>query len=429
MVLKTKKDERGTVLEQMSAINKSASEEKRSLNEQEQKQWDELTVRLDVLDKEIARLEKAAEIEARMAGAAGVRSGEGPEQKELKKFSLVKFINEAGQRKLTGFEAEMHQEAEKEARENGFAIKNYGVPSIIMENRNTVTGGTQPADGSQIVKDEASSMIGLLKNAQVLRALGARFLTGLKGNLPFDRLTQGATSSWATENATLATSKLQFSGAEMTPHRLGTLATPSKQLLIQSSYDVEQMLRQELMESIAIAVDLAGINGSGAANQPTGVLNTAGIGDVAIGTNGGVPTRSHIVQLEGKVDIQNALMGNLKYAFNGKVKNQLKETLLDAGSGRFVLESNSELNGYGYVNSNAIPSNLTKGTSAGNCSAILFGNWSDLIVGQWGGLDVMVDPYTLAAEGKYRVIVDSFWDVFVRRVQSFAAIKDATTTL
>jgi HK97 family phage major capsid protein len=433
--LKALKDERGEVLETLQNIDAEASKAKRSLTEEEQTQWDEADARLAELDKEIARAEKAEQINARLAATAGQKLNEDTsEKKELKQFSLIRFIRGAADHNLQGFEKEMHQEAEKEAREMGFDIKNYGIPSRVMGvNRdNTVTGGTQPADGAQLVKKDERGMIDILKDAQVLRSLGATFLTGLKGNVSFDELTQTATSTWKSENAVLDKSQLKFSGREMSPKRLGTLATPSKQLLIQSSYDVEMMLRREIMESVAIAVDRAGINGSGAANEPLGLLNTAGIGSVAIGTLGGAPDYKHIVGLENAVEIENALEGNLKFLSNPKVRAKLKLTKLDAGSGQFLMPSRNELIGYDFVASNGIPSNLTKTdgtTTATDLSAILFGNWSDLLIGQWGGLDILADPYTLADTGKIRIIVDSFWDVFVRRAVSFAAIKDADTTL
>jgi HK97 family phage major capsid protein len=342
---------------------------------------------------------------------------------------LIKAVRGLVNGKVEGFELEMHQEAEKEAREHGVEIKNFGIPSIVLEGRaNSVTQGTQPADGAQLVKNEEQGMITLLKDALVTRALGARYISNLRGNVNFDKITQGATSTWQTEVSELGESTLKFASAAMAPKRLGTYSVVSKQLLAQSSYDIEQMIRQELMESIAVAVDNAAIKGSGTGNEPTGILNTSGIGAVAIGANGGDPTYNHIVGLEGAVDAQNALLANLAYLINTKTKAKLKTTKIDAGSGQFVLPAGADLNGYKFVSSNMVPSNLTKGTGT-DLSAILFGNWSDLIIGQWGGLDLMADPYTLATSGRVKIIVDSFWDVFVRRAASFAAIKDASTVL
>jgi HK97 family phage major capsid protein len=437
MKLKQLRDERGELLEAMSAIDAKASEEQRSLTADEQKEWDNAEARINDLNKQIERAEKAEKINAQLAASAGERtSNETSEDKEIKQFSFLRFVKQAANKNLEGFEKEMHEEAEKEAREVGYSIKNYGIPSSILTartfTRNSVTGGVQPADGGQLVKDDQGGMIDYLRDAQILRQAGARYLTGLKGNIPFDQVTQVATSTWKAENAVLDASKQQYANKEMTPHRLGTIMSPSKQLLVQASYDVEQMFRQDLLQSIAQAVDAAGIKGSGAANEPLGVLNTAGIGSVAIGSLGGDPTYAHILGLEREVDIKNALEGNLRFLLNAKVRAKLRNTKIDAGSGQFLMPNKNELVGYNALSSNAVPSDLTKtdGTStATDLSAIIFGNFQDLLIGQWGGLDVLADPYTLAGEGKLRLIVDSFWDVLVRRAESFAAIKDAKTTL
>lgn len=429
MNLKQLRDERAEKFEKMQGVRAVAEGEKRGLSKEERDQWNTLKGELDELDAQISVEVDNLSVQARMASTSGQKMTGGNEEKELRQFSLIKFVRGAAYNKLEGFEQEMHQEAVKEARDNGVEIKNFGIPTKILESRdNTVTLGTQPADGSQLVKDDYKGMIDLLKDALVSRQLGATYLPGLKGNVTFDKLTQSATSSWKGEIDELDVTDVKFGSAEMKPNRLGTLARPSKQVLIQSTPAIEAMLRRELMESVALAVDKAAINGSGVGNEPLGVMNTPGIGSVAIGANGGAPLYQHIVGLENAVEVQNALLGNLKYLINPKVRAKLKLTKLDAGSGLFLMPGNTELNGYGAVSSNIIPSNLTKGTGTG-LSPILFGNWSDLMIGQWGGLDIMADPYTLASSGRVRLIVDSFWDVFVRRAVSFAAIKDADTTL
>lgn len=430
MNLKALKDERGEVMEQMSAINATASEAKRSLTKEEAEQWDKAEARLAELDKEIARAEKAEQVNARLASKSGAKfSNETPEEKELKNFSFVNFVNEArSQKGLTGLNAEMHQEALKEARAIGTDVKGYGVPTAILNQRNTVTGGTQPADGSQLLQTDHRGMIEYLRDAQILRQAGAQYLTGLSGNVEFDTEEDVAKSTWKSENAELDMQKHQFGSKTMSPKRLGSVMAPSVQLLNQSSYDVEGMFRNALFASIGSAVDIAGINGSGAANEPLGVLNAAGIGAVSIDANGGAPTYEKLVEAESLVDIANALNGRPGFLINPKVRAKLKVTKLDAGSGQFLMPNNNELIGYGAYSSNSVPSDLTKGTGT-NLSAIVFGNFNDLVIGQWGGLDLIVDPYTLATQGKVKLVINSYWDVLVRRAKSFAAIKDAVTTL
>jgi HK97 family phage major capsid protein len=420
------RDERAAKVEQMQGLLNVAKAENRELSAEESAEWDKLEGEVDTLQREVERTERME----RISGEKVIRSSSKQEAQKIKEqYSFLRMVRGMVSGKLDGLEQEMHEEAQKEARESGVEVKGFGIPLMVLEGRaQSVLGGTQPDDGGQLVKDEAMQWIDMLKDALVTRQLGANYITGLKGTVPFDKITQGALSTWKGEIAELDESTLKFSGAEMKPNRLGTFTVISKQLMIQSTPSIEALVRRELAESIAYAVDKAAINGSGTAPEPRGVLNTSGIGSVPIATNGGAPTYNHIVGLENAIEVANASMGNLRYLINAKTKAKLKLTKLDEGSGLFLMPGNNELNGYGVVTSNMVPSNLTKGDGTA-LSAIVYGNWSDLLIGQWGGLDLMADPYTLATSGRVRLIVDSFWDVFVRRAVSFAAIKDAVTTL
>jgi HK97 family phage major capsid protein len=191
---------------------------------------------------------------------------------------------------------------------------------------------------------------------------------------------------------------------------------------------VEQFVRNDLNMAVRIAVDAAAINGSGSGNVPEGILNVTGIGDVAGGTNGLVPTFEHIVDLETAVAVDNADMGALAYLTTPGIRGALKKAKTDAGSGLFVWgQDAATLNGYRAAVSTQVPSDLVKGSSS-DAHAIIFGNWNDLIMASWGGFDIVVDPYTLATQATVRVIVNSWWDMAVRHPESFAAMKDALTS-
>jgi len=164
-----------------------------------------------------------------------------------------------------------------------------------------------------------------------------------------------------------------------------------------------------------------------------GLLNTSGIGSVAGGTDGAAPTYEHLVDLETAVSSANADVGNLGYLTNSKVRGKLRKTQEFASTnGKAVWTSGrerviGEVLGYDAHVTNAMPSNLVKGGSGAVCSAIAFGNWADMIIGMWGGLDVMLDPYALATSGGRRVIALQDVDVAFRHVESFAVMKDAKT--
>jgi hypothetical protein len=154
-----------------------------------------------------------------------------------------------------------------------------------------------------------------------------------------------------------------------------------------------------------------------------------GIGSVAGGTNGAVPSFANIVALETEVAQDNADIGTLGYLTNARVRGRLKTVEKASSTAQFLWEAgNTPLNGYRAEVTNAVPSNLVKGSSGAVCSAIIFGNFADLIIGMWGGLDLMVDPYTGSTAGTVRVVTLQDVDIAVRRAESFSAMVDALTT-
>jgi HK97 family phage major capsid protein len=291
-----------------------------------------------------------------------------------------------------------------------------------------LTAGTNSAGGYTVGTDMmGGSFIDLLRNRMMVMQMGARLMTGLNGNVAIPRQSGGATAYWVAENGAITESGQTFDQVTMSPKTIGALTDISRRLLLQSSVDVEALVRDDLASTIALALDLAAINGSGSSNQPTGILNTSGIGDVAGGTNGLAPTFAHMVELETDVATANADIGALGYLTNAKVRGKLKQTEKASSTGQFVWDGNG-VNGYNAMVSNQVPSTLDKGTSTGVCSAIIFGNWNDLIIGQWGaGIDVMVDPYTGGAAGTVRVRAMQDVDIAVRHAASFSAMQDALT--
>lgn len=295
--------------------------------------------------------------------------------------------------------------------------------------------GTASAGGNTVATELlGSSFIDLLRNSMVLDRLGITWLRDLNGNIAIPSATGSATSYWVAENGAPTESQQTFGQVTLTPKTVGAFTDYSRRLLLQSSLDVEAFVRADLAAILGQAIQLAAINGSGASNEPLGLLNTSGIGSVAGGTNGGAPTYDHMVDLEAAVAIANADVGTMAYLTNAKVRGKLRKTQEFATTnGKAVWTSGSERGvgevlGYDAVVTNAVPSNLTKGTASGICSAIAYGNWADLMIGMWGGLDIMLDPYTGATSGTKRVIALQDVDVAVRRVASFAAMKDALTS-
>lgn len=298
-----------------------------------------------------------------------------------------------------------------------------------------LVAGTAGAGGNLVATELlGSSFIELLRHAMILDKLGVTWLRDLNGNVAIPGATGTASAYWVAEGGAPTESAATFGQVVLTPHTVGAFTDYSRRLLLQSSIDVEAFVRADLAAIIGQAIQAAAINGSGASNEPTGLLNTSGIGSVAGGTNGAAITYEHCVDLETAIGTANADVGNLAYLANAKVRGELRKTQEFSGTngkavwGRGRERGIGDVLGYDAVVTNAMPGNLTKGTSSGVCSAVAFGNWADLLIGMWGGLDVMLDPYTGATSGTRRVVALQDVDVQLRQVASFAAMKDVLTS-
>lgn len=349
------------------------------------------------------------------------------EKKELKRFSLSKFIREAASTQgLSGFEAEMNQEADKEMRAAGQTLAGVGIPTILLGLRtfdnNNITTATEGAEFAAITE---WSYIEALRDAMLGARLGVRYIPGMQGNA---RIVKGGgvSASWLAEEAAASKVKDTFSTVDMTPHRLQILGGYTYDLLKQSALPVERILWDELIRAHAQALDSAIFNGSGTSGQPLGILANAGIGSVAgSGANGTAINWANIVALESAVGDANGLFGRLAYVTNSKVAGSMKANPQVAGFPRYMMED-GRTNGFAVEVSNAIPSNLTKGTGTG-LSAMIFGNFEEVLVPQWGGLDMIVDPLSQKGKGVVELCAIAYHDVCVRRPGCFAAIKDIKT--
>lgn len=350
-------------------------------------------------------------------------------EKETRSYSLLRVINalanprDAAAQRAAAFELEVSTAA---AEKSGKQARGIVVPFEVMKRDLTV--GTATAGGHLVATNLLTgSFIDMLRNAMVINRMGATMLTGLVGNIAIPRQTGGATAYWLAESGSATESQPAFDQVAMSPKTVSAFSDISRKLMQQSSLDVEAFVSNELALTLAHAIQTAAIKGGGS-NEPTGILSTAGIGSVVGGTNGLAPTWAHIVELETDVSVANADIGTLGYLTNNKVRGKLKTTSKVSGQNGFIWEAgDAPLNGYATATTNAVPSNLDKGTSTGVCSAIIFGNWADLIMGMWGGLDLLVDPYTGSTSGTVRVVAHQDVDVAVRHAESFSAMLDALT--
>ena len=424
------KEERASLITEQDALVKTIKSEKRDFNETEETRFDDLQTQIEGFDTQIKRAEKVEAAEARAASMAGtpVVNGEQKERENLKKrYSIHKVIRtQMGMETLDGVELEMHQETVKRAKESGQAITGVGVPTDFAEKRadgQTVTQDSG-AYGANLVSQDLQNPIEFLRPKPIVESLGARFLTGLTGDLKFPTNDGGITGAWEGEIATTAASKNAYGSKSMSPNRYGVRALLSLQNIIQSSFSLETMTLEDIRAVLANAIDLAAINGSGASSQPEGILNATGTNAVVGGTNGAAPTWAHIVDMESGIFSNNAEAQNMAYLINPATKGKLKQTKHSAGDLNYLMSGDNMINGYKVGVSNHVPGNLTKGTLAGTANAGIFGDFKQLLIGQWGFLDLSVDDKSLKNQGYVAIDVNTFVDVLVRQPKAFSVIKD-----
>jgi len=364
----------------------------------------------------------------------------GMSAKEIQNYSLIRLINAVAESRSNpramdkaGLELEASAAMAQKLGRNpqgvfvpwDIQIAPVAVRGGALRARNDQNIGT-PDEGGYLKQTQllSGSFIDILRNKMITRQAGATVMTGLVGDIDIPKKTAGASYYWIGEGTSPTKSTLKFGQVEGRPRTIGAYLQLTRRFLKQTSIDAEMMAREDLASSLALGVDEAGLHGLGAANQPLGVQHMTGIGSVAGGTDGAVPDWGDIVDLETEVSIDNADAGSLAYITNTKIRGVLKKTSKVSGQNGFIWED-GELNGYPAFATNQVKSNLVKGNSGAVCSAIFFGNWSDLVYLFWSGLDLIIDPYTNSTSGDVLVTGLQDVDVIGRRVQSFSAMLDA----
>lgn len=425
-------------------LQQLAETEKRDFSAEEEAKANALLGEINELRSKIALAEQLEANEKELAerqARQGRREGDGT-PKEIRNYDFNKALRMAAAGRLEGLELEMHQEGIAEMKAAKVSIEGEGgviIPMAVLSKRSafgaqekrdlTVTGGTNGDQGGVTVQTEVLDFIGYLRDALVLPELGASLLTGLSGSISYPAGATDAAASWEGETDDLAKSNPTMSQFTLKPNRLGTFIDVSNQLLLQSSIDVQGEVMRMLMDAVAIEWQRAAINGDGN-GKPLGILATVGIGSVIGGTNGGAPNWGKVVDLETAVDANNALLGNLAYLINSKTRGYFKKAAIEAGSAERIWDRNSPgtpVNDYRVGVTNLVPSNLVKGSSGAVCSALIYGDFSKLKLGQWGGMQVLPDQYTQATKGLTRMVINSYVDARVVRPKSFAAMLDALT--
>lgn len=408
------KDEKNQLIARSKEIIAKAKGEKRQLNAEENEEIGANQCRMAEINLEIE--ERTAENQ--QTGRTHAPKGG--------KFSLRRAIaNMVDGNQQNDAEAAVIEAATAHHNTSGaqMADRRGIVVPVNMEKRAAFTAATEAATGV-VIDEEQQEMLLPLQSALVLSRAGARFMTGLQGNIYWPEFS-GANVFWEAENASAKDGAGAFSkGGLFKPLRLTAYVDISKQLLVQENTSVEAYIRQAIAVAIAQKIEQTAFSEkTGVDNTPDGMFGTL---DANVK---GDMTWAQIVAMETNADVQNALFGNLSYilhpALVGKAKTKVKDA---SGAGGFIFTGNGDgqLNGYRALRTNNLPKGL-RGTPAeeeqeavsGDEYGIVFGNWADYFIGQWGGIELLVDPYTQALKGTVRLITNSYWNMGFIRKESF----------
>ena len=344
-----------------------------------------------------------------------------PEEKVAKQFSFIKALSGLKNGKVDGIEKEMSEEASHELKSAGVSstIEGVGIPAFLVnikgknvlgQKRDLTSGGT--GTGLEYVATlEKMHQFGLEIAPKALQ-LGVEVWTGLTGNVYVNETGQ-ATSVWETEVATNdETTPATSRPFTLSPKRLGAFTDISKTLLAQTSGAAEERVKMQLQKAQNRKLDETIFQGAGGGTIPTGILNTSNVNTAT----GGVPDRSTFLAMWAAIAADNADFDNMSVVTTASLYAFLQGAYIDAGSGRFILE-NGVLSGVGtpIIYSNNMP--------AGN---ILMGDFSKFVMGVWGGVDLLINPYTKGKENIVEVIINQFFDMGCLYPSAFCKITDAT---
>jgi len=414
-------EQRASAVTAMRAIADKAETENRDYSADEDKRHKALKVEIADLDGKITRARDLADAE-RAAPAilhAGNR-GDGRYEDRARQFSLVKAINaRLGEDVDAGFEREISAEV---ARRSGRKFHGIAVPDQYFETERRTLLTSGDAAALYPTQHRADLYIDLLRAALVVGRLGATVLDGLVGDQEIPRQTASSAAQWVAEDGALSETDADFDDVTLTPHTVGAITSYSRRTLINAVPSIENIVRRDLAAVIANAIDYQAMLGDGSGNTPTGVIHASGVNALTLAG----PTWAQVLAFIASIQGADAEIGSLGWALSPAGVAKLRGTIkagADAGAG-YLMDAPGALAGYPAAVTTALESGGSPTTDI-----VIFGAWSQLLIGYWSSLDILVNPYESGAYSRGRVLVRAMRDVdvAVRHGESFAYATNLVT--
>ena len=341
--------------------------------------------------------------------------------KDRQQFSLIKLMdaisnpNDRAAQNRAGFELEVSAEAIR-GFGSDFKARGEFVPQSLLSGQRDLSAGTA-TDGAELVASNllAGSYIEVLRNASAVTRAGMTILSGLVGNVDIPRQTSAAASTWiSAEDGDATESEPQFDQVSLSPKDLACYTEVTRRLLQQSTPSIERIVRMDLAKAQALGIDYAALYGSGSSGQPLGLSGQTGINtkDLAAAD----PTYAELVAMVALVMADNAIMGTPMWLIEANGWEALSTTPKQGSGveGNFILGEAGRIVGYNHIVSNQLAD-----------EDYFFGDFSQILCGEWGGLEINVDPYTHSLKGKIRYVTFKTVDIAVRQPTAFCWANDA----
>jgi HK97 family phage major capsid protein/HK97 family phage prohead protease len=348
---------------------------------------------------------------------------------EVKKYSYARAIEAALHRaegqSVSGFEVEVSQDIERALPANTRSHGGIYVPLSLQRVAISEALYNTANKGAETVFTEPGELIDMLRNQSAAVRLGARVMGGLMGPVSFPKQASANTAYWMPENdgTDVTAGNATLGSVTLTPKTLQATTAYSRQLVAQSTLDVEQFIRADLAAVHALAWDKAVFHGAGSSNEPDGLYHISGTNSVAMG---GVPTFAKLIDMITEVNKDNALGGNLAFVTTPGMAGKLAQTLVASAAGSNMIWSGNlvegNLAGFRAVSTNQILATLGGGSEHG----LLFGDWSQTMIGQWGAMEIIVDPYAKKKQGMLEITSFQMCDIAFRHTAAYCKATGAT---
>lgn len=406
----------GNIAKEMSDLISLRDAEKRSFSAEERTKFDTMKADAMAAKRELEDIESALAIEAEAARRSNAFGSS--EKKIIKQFDLVRSFTEWVQGKpMDGISKDVQQIYRQfqgpSSRDGSFLIPTF-IPDEIRANELVFTNGS--GSGAGVVPKGVDAFVETLRSKMVLSRLGATFLTGLTDYRAIPYFSTAGSAYWAGEIGTTTQSANVIATKTLSPNPVTAYLPVSRQMLVQHSM-VEQIIFQDLANAVAVAIENVVINGTGT-SQPYGLAVSTSISDgTALGasSNGGVITWAAVTELMGLVEGNNS--EGTGYLTSPRTKAAMWSTIA-TNSSRYIAEMATAM-GKLVESSSIVPTTYTKGATT-TCSGLFYGNWSDIIIAQWGAVELWMDPYSRSINNQILLLVTSFIDAERKRDGSFA---------